>query len=127
MPITSRRAIFGALAVVPTLAAPAVAAVANPDADLLRLGNELLAAQAVQEAALTADRHDDSAATTAALERADDALYAIETKILETHAATPAGRALKARIALAKLGDEPEPDYGSAWARSALADVIAAG
>ncbi len=50
----------------------------------------------------------------------------LEARILETPALTPAGRALKAKIALAKLGDEPEPDYGSAWARSALADVIAA-
>jgi hypothetical protein len=128
MPITSRRALLGALAVVPALTAPAVAAVANPDAALLALGDKLQAAEVAQKAALVADRRTDSLMTAEALERADSALYGIEMKILECRAETPAGRALKARIALAKIIDEGEEGtYGEAWARSALADVIAAG
>lgn len=129
MSITSRRALLGALAVVPAIAAPAVAAVANPDAHLLRLGRDLEAAQAVQEAAIAADLLADSSDTAAALQRADDALWAVEKAIFETKALTSAGCALKARFALTKMREEGcedgEGTFGEALARSALADVVA--
>jgi hypothetical protein len=210
MSITSRRALLGALAVIPAIAAPAGAAVANPDAVLLKLGVDLQAAEAVRDAARAAEAaadaryeallpeppaalrwrlsdpgvagpggihwneeavrkarayHADFAATrgvnclalqrcdeilaaigpydeaaerassaagldaaTQALERADEAVEGIAADILEVRALTAAGRALKARIALTYMrGPDEEPDYGSAWARSVLADVIATG
>jgi hypothetical protein len=203
---TTHRALFGAIAVIPAIAARAIAAVANPDGALLKLGVDLQAAEAVRDAALadntaaearyqairpkepatlrwqlgdpgdvrpglthwdeteirkareayaampgwnraTLRRCDEilgalvpfraadlranevsgCVATAVVLVEADETVYALEERILATRALTPTGRALKARIALAKLSDEPEADYGSAWARSALADVIAGG